>query len=67
MIRRGQTTTLQERLEITERASAASPTHRLRLRWVARSGQCANGDAEDNAHMRRAVTYVRHCIDRDLV
>jgi len=65
MLRRGQTTTLQERLEITERASSAiSGSDSAAL---ARSGQCAHGDAEDNAHMRRAFAYVRHCIDRDLV
>src|SRR5579859_2049701 len=48
MIRRGRTTTFQKRLEITDGPPPDSPTQRLRLRSVARSGRCANGGAVVN-------------------
>lgn len=49
MLRRGQTTTFPERLDIHERVEACqSDESRLRRRWAAPSGPCANGTAVVN-------------------
>ena len=56
MIRRGRTTTFQKRLEITDGPPPDSPTQRLRLRSVARSGRCANGGAVVNTRGAPAST-----------
>ena len=50
MLRRGQTTTFPERLDITERAAAGqSNESRLRQRSAAPCGLCANGEASVNS------------------
>ncbi len=67
MIQHRQTTTLQERLEITKRVNAGQSDPEIAAALGVLDLDSAQMATPRTTHMRRAVAYVQHCIDRDLV